>query len=110
MSWSQQYKEKLRTAEQAVRLVRSHDRVYVHPGCATPETLLDALAARAAELESVEMIHMLTLGKAAYAKPGLERSFRHNALFMGGNVREAVGAGRADYTPIFLSEIERLFV
>lgn len=110
MSWSQQYKERLRTAEEAAGLIQSHDRVYIHAGCATPETLIDAMVARAGELESVEVTHMLTLGKAAYTQPGLQRSFRHNGLFTGGNVRRAVGEGRADYTPIFLSEIERLFV
>ena len=110
MSWSQQYREKLRTAEEAVRLIRSHDRVYIHAGCATPEPLIDAMVARAGELESVEVTHMLTFGKAAYARPGMERSFRHNCFFTGENVRRAVSEGRADYTPIFLSEIERLFV
>lgn len=109
MNWYGQYKQKLQTAEQAVSLIRSHDRVYVHQGCATPEPLLDAMVARAPELEGVEVVHMLTMGKAAYTRPGLERSFRHNAFFLGGNVREAVREGRADYTPIFLSEIERLF-
>jgi len=109
MSWHGIYGQKLRSAEQAVQLIRSHDRVYVHQGCATPEPLLDAMAARAPELEGVEVVHMLTMGKAAYTRPGLERSFRHNAFFLGGNVRGAVDEGRADYTPIFLSEIERLF-
>ena len=109
MSWSQQYREKLRTAEEAVRLIRSHDRVDIHEGCATPEPLIDAMVARAGELESVEVTHMLTFGKAAYAQPGMERSFRHNGFFTGANVRRAVNEGRADYTPIFLSEIEWLF-
>ncbi len=110
MSWSQQYREKLRTAEEAVRLIRSHDRVYIHAGCATPEPLIDAMVARAGDLEAVEVTHMLTFGKAAYARPGMERSFRHNCFFTGENVRRAVSEGRADYTPIFLSEIEPLFV
>lgn len=109
MNWYGQYKQKRQTAQQAVGLIRSHDRVYVHQGCATPEPLLDAMVARAPELEGVEVVHMLTMGKAAYTRPGLERSFRHNAFFLGGNVRSAVDEGRADYTPIFLSEIERLF-
>lgn len=109
MNWYEQYKEKLRTAEQAVQLIRSRDRVYIHQGCATPEPLIDAMVARAPELEGVEVVHMLTMGKATYTQPGLERSFRHNAFFMGSNVRRAVDEGRADYTPIFLSEIERLF-
>ncbi|MCL4841805.1 MAG: 4-hydroxybutyrate CoA-transferase [Bryobacteraceae bacterium] len=109
MTWLSQYRDRLRTAEEALRLVRSGTRVYVHPGCATPETLVEALAARAPELENVEVAHMLTLGSAAYAKPGMEGSFRHNGMFLGGNVRGAVAEGRADYIPIFLSEIEELF-
>lgn len=109
MSWSAQYREKLQTAAEAVKLIGSHDRVWIHPGCSTPETLVDAMVDRADELEGVEVAHMLTFGKAAYTRPGLERSFRHNGMFLGGNVRAAVGQGRADYVPIFLSEIERLF-
>jgi 4-hydroxybutyrate CoA-transferase len=109
MKWINEYRERLRTAEEALRLVKSGTRVYIHPGCATPETLVDALAARAGELEGVEVTHMLTLGSAAYARPGMEGSFRHNGMFLGANVRGAVQEGRADYIPIFLSEIEELF-
>jgi len=104
-----EYRERLRTAGEALRVVKSGTRVYVHPGCATPETLVEALAARAGELEGVEVTHMLTLGSAAYARAGLEGSFRHNGMFLGANVRGAVQEGRADYIPIFLSEIEELF-
>lgn len=109
MSWLDAYHQRLQSAEGAVRLVRLGDRVWVHEGCATPEPLLDALTARAPELRNVDIIHMLTVGRAAYTAPGLEASFRHNGLFIGGNVRQAVAEGRADYTPIFLSEIEDLF-
>jgi 4-hydroxybutyrate CoA-transferase len=109
MNWLDQYHSKLCSADEAVRVVHSGDRVYIHPGCGTPEPLVEALARRAPELEDVEVTHMLTLGSAAYARPGLERSFRHNGMFLGGNVRQAVGEGRADYIPIFLSEIEGLF-
>jgi acyl-CoA hydrolase len=71
--------------------------------------LLDALVARASELRNVEIVHMKTLGEAVYTRPEYEGIFRHRGLFLGDNVREAVAAGRADYTPIFLSEIEGLF-
>lgn len=108
MNWMTEYRNRIKTAEEAAGLVRSGDRVWVHPGCATPETLVDALAERAGQLQQVELAHMLTFGKAAYCRPGLESSFRHNGMFLGGNVREAVHAGRADYIPIFLSEIESL--
>lgn len=104
------YREKLSSAEQALELVRSSDRVYIQPGCAAPQTLIQALVRRAPALRDVEVLHMMTLGEAPYAGPEYQASFRHNALFIGGNVRDAVDDGRADYTPIFLSEIEELFI
>jgi acyl-CoA hydrolase len=71
---------------------------------------VEALLKRARELRNVEIIHMLTFGGADYTRPEYEGHFRHNGLFLGANVREAVAEGRADYTPIFLSEIEDLFI
>jgi 4-hydroxybutyrate CoA-transferase len=109
MSWRDDFRSMRRTAEQAVEVVRSGDRVYVHEGCGTPKPLLDALVLRAPELRDVEIVHMLTFGEASYTCPEYEGIFRHNGLFLGSNVRSAVAAGRADYTPIFLSEIEELF-
>jgi acyl-CoA hydrolase len=103
------YRKKLISAAQAVSMIRSGDRVYVHPGCAAPAVLTEALLQRASSLHDVEILHLLTLGKADYTLPQYDGHFRHNALFMGANVREAVGAGRADYTPIMLGEIEKLF-
>lgn len=94
------------SADQAVELVRSGDRVWVHTGCATPEPLLDALVRRSGSLRDVEILHMVACGDAAYARPEHRSSFRLNSLFLGGGVREAVAAGRADYTPISLSDIE----
>ena len=95
--------------QEAVRAVQSGQRVYIHPGAAEPEELVKALVARAAELRNVEIIHLLTLGEAGYVRPGLEGSFRHNAMFVGSNVREAVNSGRADFVPISLSEVSGLF-
>jgi acyl-CoA hydrolase len=97
------------SAEEALRCVRSGNRVYIQPGCATPEPLALALGERGEELENVEIVHLLTFGKANYTKPGMEEHFRHQAFFIGANVREAVNAGRADFIPIFLGEIEQLF-
>jgi len=96
------------SAADAVKIVQSGHRVWVHEGCATPEILVNALVRRAPELRDVEMCHMLTFGAAEYIRPEYEGHFRHNGLFLGGNVRNAVAEGRADYTPIFLSEIEGL--
>jgi len=109
MNWTEQYQQKLKSAAEALTSIRSGERVYIHPGCAVPEALVDALLARAPHLANVEIVHMLTLGTAGYAKPEYQGCFRANALFIGSNVRGAVCEGRADYTPIFLHEIEPLF-
>jgi 4-hydroxybutyrate CoA-transferase len=109
VSWEDDYRAKCVTAEEALRVVSSGTRVYIHPGCAEPEVLVEALLAQAPRLHDVEIVHIMTLGSAGYVAPEMAGHFRHNAMFIGANVREAVNEGRADYTPIFLSEIESLF-
>ncbi len=109
MSWIDQYRSKLMNTSEAVSCVESDMRVYIHPGCAEPEALVEALIARAPHVKNVEIVHLLTLGTSPYCAPEMAQSFRHNALFVGGNVRQAVNEGRADYTPIFLGEVEALF-
>jgi 4-hydroxybutyrate CoA-transferase len=98
-----------RRALAAAGAVRSGQRVFVHGGAAVPRALVDALVARAPELRDVEVVHLHTLGSAPYTAPALATCFRHRALFVGANVREAVHAGRADYVPVFLSDIPALF-
>ena len=110
MTWSADYRQKCVTAAEALEVLRSGDRVWIQSGCGTPSTLVEAMVARAPDVHDVEVVHMKTLGEAAYTKPEYAGHFRHRGLFLGENVREAVVAGRADYTPIFLSEIEGLFV
>lgn len=109
MSWETEYKRKLRTADEALRCVQSGNRVYIQPGCAEPETLVEALMRRGPEVHDVEIVHMMTMGCAPYTAPEMAGHFRHNAVFIGANVRDAINDGRADYTPIYLSEIEGLF-
>jgi len=109
MGWKDDYRSKQMSAEQALQAVRSEDRVWIQSGCGTPSVLVDALVANAPHLRDVEIVHMMTLGSARYTRPEYEGHFRHRGLFLGPNVRDAVAAGRADYTPIFLSEIEGLF-
>src|SRR5262252_253018 len=109
MSWEIEYKKKLRTADEALRCVQSGMRVYIQPGCAEPETLVEALIQRAPHVQDVEIVHMMTMGSAPYVAPEMAGHFRHNAVFIGGNVRAAINDGRADYTPVYLSEIEELF-
>ena len=109
MSWEVEYRKKLRTPEEALLFVQSGMRVYIQPGCAEPETLVEALMQRGPRVEDVEIVHMLTFGVAPYVAPEMAGHFRHNAVFIGPNVRDAINDGRADYTPIYLSEIEGLF-
>jgi acyl-CoA hydrolase len=94
---------------EALSYVRSGDRVFVHTAAAAPRLLVEALAARAPELTEVEVVQLHTEGPAPYAAPGMERSFRVRCLFIGPNLRAAVAEGRADYVPVFLSEVPALF-
>ncbi len=109
MSWKKEYASKVRSADEALSCVQSGMRVYIQPGCAEPETLVEALIRRSPSVHDVEIVHMMTFGCAPYVAPEMAGHFRHNAVFIGGNVREAINDGRADYTPIYLSEIEDLF-
>ncbi|MCM2303456.1 MAG: GNAT family N-acetyltransferase [Elusimicrobia bacterium] len=97
------------TAAQALAPLRSGQRVLVGSGAAVPQALVAALASRAMALSDVEVMHLMTLAKAPYAAPSFKGHVRHNALFIGANTREAVGAGLADYTPCFLHEVPGLF-
>jgi acetyl-CoA hydrolase len=108
MSWMQAYRQKVKTAPEAVAGVRSGDHVWLHAGCNNPEELVKALVARAPELRDIEVTHLLTFGAADHVDPAVAGSFRHRALFTGPNVRKAVNEGRADWVPVFLSEIPRL--
>ena len=109
MSWQEEYRRKVVSPQEAMLCIQSKMRVYIHPGCAEPETLVEALMARGPHVKNVEIVHILTLGCADYISPQFEGHFRHNAMFIGANVRQAVNEGRADYTPVFLSQIENLF-
>ncbi|MBZ0136616.1 MAG: 4-hydroxybutyrate CoA-transferase [Planctomycetes bacterium] len=97
------------SAEQAVAGIKSGQRVFIGSGAAEPSELVSAMTARTGELRDVNVLHILTLGEAPYVAPDCADSFRHTAFFIGHNVREAVQSGRADFMPIFLSEIPALF-
>lgn len=109
MSWVDDYKKKLTTAEEAVSAIKSGDRVYISGNAATPYVLMNALATRKDELKDVELAHVLLLGKDPLSKPDMEGHFRHNSLFVGPADRKAINEGRADYVPIFLHQIPDLF-
>lgn len=98
-----------KTAAEAISHVKSHDRIFIHSVAMAPQSLIQALVARHAELEDIELVHVHTEGKAPYVNKDMHDTFFHNAFFVGANVREAVQAGRADYIPMFLSEMPRLF-
>jgi 4-hydroxybutyrate CoA-transferase len=107
-SWVERYADKVCSPDKAVAAVRHGNRVFIGSGAGEPQSLVEALSNRE-DLADTELIHIMTLGVAPYAEPKFGSRFRHNAFFIGHNVREAVAQCRADYTPIFLSEIPALF-
>ena len=109
MNWLDDYKSKLRSPAEAVGMIRSGDRVYYGGNAAIPQTLVRALAARRDDLHDVQLNHVLLIGDDPLSAPGMEGHFRHNSLFVGPADRKAVNDGRADYVPIFLHQIPRLF-
>ncbi|HRJ29240.1 MAG TPA: acetyl-CoA hydrolase/transferase C-terminal domain-containing protein [Cyclobacteriaceae bacterium] len=100
---------KIVSAREAVKIIQSGNRVFVHGSAATPQFLLRALAKRAHELKNVELVAVSTLGELELAKPEYAESFYINSLFVSENIRSAINDGRGNYIPIFLSEISRLF-
>jgi 4-hydroxybutyrate CoA-transferase len=108
VNWLETYRQRITSAEEAVRAIGSGDHVWIHAGCNNPEELVHAMARRAPELTGVEVDHLMTFGAADHADPRHAASFRQRSFFTGANVREAVSEGRADYVPIHLSEIPRL--
>src|SRR4030067_204670 len=109
MSWVDDYKKKLGSADEAVAVVKSGDRVYISGNAATPYVLMKALAAQKDALKDVELVHVLLLGDDPLSKLEMEGHFRHNSLFVGPADRKAINEGRADYVPIFLHQIPLLF-
>ncbi len=93
------------TAAEALNIVKSGHRVFIHGGAATPERLVNALADRHAELKDVELTHLHTEGEARYARPEYAGAFRINAFFVGANIRPYVNEINVQYVPMFLSEI-----
>jgi len=96
------------TADEAVKLIKSGDRVLIQGGSATPQALIKAMVGRASELRGVEIVHLHTEGECGYIKEEHSESFHTNAFFIGGNIRKMIGV-TADYIPIFLSDIPSLF-
>lgn len=109
MDWLSQYEPKKVTAEEALQALKSGFRIFITGNCSVPQRVMEALNDRARELHDLKLIQVLTIGKADYVRPELVGHIRVNSLFISDNVRDAVNDGRADFTPVFLSEIPGLF-
>ena len=109
MNVAELYRGKRTTADEAVKILQSNSRIYLGGGAGVPQVLERAMVARSRELEAVEVVSVLSFAGSEYLAPEYASSFRLRGLFLGANARTAVSEGRADYTPIFLSEIPALF-
>lgn len=104
MNW----KSRAVSADDAVKVIKSGDKVFIHGASATPTPLVEALCRRT-DLEDVTLYHLHTTGPATFAEPQHAGRFFSVSLFTGGHLRGAIAEGRADFMPIFLSEIPALF-
>ena len=109
MDWKTRYKERIVSASEAVQAVKSHNRLFLTGNVSVPYKLLNALVKKAPDLEDVEICQALTVGAPAYVGPEMEGHLRVNTMFISGNIRSAVQSGRADFTPVLLSEFPLLF-
>lgn len=108
MDWRNHYRARLTSAAAAVQHIKSGDRVVTGHACGEPGVLVDAMVANAPAYTDVEIVHMVPMGPAKFCAEGMEGSFRHNSLFAGGPTRKAIEAGRADFTPVFFSQVPKL--
>ncbi|MBI5815029.1 MAG: GNAT family N-acetyltransferase [Nitrospinae bacterium] len=108
-AWREKYADMVQTPAQAVSRIKPGHRVFIGSGCGEPVELVKALTARHGELADVELVSILTFGDAPYARRELADYFTVNSFFIGDNVREIIQEGLGNYTPIFLSDIPRLF-
>ncbi len=107
--WQERYTDKRKTARAALKAIGRGDRIFVGSGAASPQLLIDEITRSADDIVDTEIVHIMTLGAAPYIERRFRHRFRHNAFFVGSNVRSAVAEGQADYTPILLSQIPALF-
>jgi len=109
MDWASIYQSRITTAQEAVRVIKSGSRIFLTGNVSVPQKVLAALVEYAPSLENVEICQALTIGPADYVRPDMEGHLRVNTLFISHNVRKAVQEGRADFTPVLLSEFPLLF-
>lgn len=110
MNWKEEYAEKICTAEEAVSHIHSGSRVVVAHACSEPAKLIEAMVgcAERYEYRDIEIVHMVPMGNAPYCHPSMAGRFRHNAIFVGAATKAAVAENRADFTPIFFSQVPDL--
>ena len=109
MSWTNLYQSKIVSAEEAVSQIKSRDRVFLTGNCSVPQTVLSALVDHAPQLQDVEICQALSVGPADHVAPEMEGHLKVNTMFISANIRQAVQEGRADFTPVLLSEFTLLF-
>jgi len=109
MNWKEIYDKKLTTAEEAVKLIKSGNRVVVGLGAGEAYALTEAMAANHAAYQDVEVVQMLPLGPTAHAQAGMEKHFRHNSLFVSGKSRQTISDGHGDFSPCYFSRIPLLW-
>src|SRR6266567_2388345 len=108
-NWKEIYNSRKTTAAEAVQAIESGNRVYLTGNASVPMQLLDALVKRAPEVRDVEICNVLTICPPDYVAPKLQGHLRVNSMFISQNIRQAVNEGRADFTPVLLSEFPLLF-
>ena len=109
MDWKTRYKDRILNAKEAIDVVESGNRLFLTGNVSVPHKLLDALVKKTPELKNVDVVQALTIGAPAYAGPEMEGHLRVNTMFISENIRSAVHDGRADFTPVLLSEFPLLF-
>ena len=107
--WKKDYRHKLRDPKSALQQIRPGERIFVGSGCAVPSLLVTTLETIGTTLRDTEIMHILTVGDTPYTNEKFSDNFRCNAFFIGNNTRSAIAEGRADYTPVFLSDLPHLF-
>lgn len=109
MNLSANYQTRVTTAQEAVKAIKSGNRIFLTGNVSVPQKVLAALVEYAPNLKDVEICQALTVGAADYVSPEMEGHLRVNSMFISANIRKAVQEGRADFTPVFLSELPLLF-
>src|SRR3972149_9308396 len=109
MDWNKLYQSRIVTAKEAAHRIKSGNRVFLTGNCSVPQTVLAALVDYAPRRDDVGIVKALTVGPADYVSPAMDGHLRVNTMFISANIRKAVQEGRADFTPVLLSEYTLLF-